>query len=131
MLQTNPLTTGGFISKQFDYVDFNPSNKKHRAAFLEFKLTGRWPDNLRFNLDPLYVSVPTMINQKLLDYYFQRDRSIPQDLKDSYFKIATTYPVSYMASEKVLIDEVIDELHSDIGQNQVTTEGSESRIQGI
>lgn len=131
MLQTNPLTTGGFINKQYDYVDFNPSNKKHRTAFLEFKLTGRWPDSLRFNLDPLYVSVPTMINQKLLDYYFHRDRSIPQDLKDSYFKIATTYPISYMASEMVLIDEVIDELHSDIGQNQVTTEGSESGIQGI
>lgn len=123
MLQTNPLTTGGFISKQFEYVDFNPSNKKHRAAFLEFKLTGRWPDSLRFNLDPLYVSVPTMINQKLLDYYFQRDRALPIDLKNKYFEIEPTYPIGYMLSDVVITNEVIDELCSDIGQDQTTTEG--------
>ena len=131
MLQTNPLTTGGFISKQFDYVDFNPSNKKHRAAFLEFKLTGRWPDNLRFNLDPLYISVPTMINQKLLDYYFQRDRTLPIDLKNKYFEIEPLYPIGYMLSDMVTTNEVINELCSDIGQDQTTTEGCESGIQSI
>jgi hypothetical protein len=131
MLQTNPQTTGGFISKQFDYVDFNPSNKKHRAAFLEFKLTGRWPDNLRFNLDPLYVSVPTMINQKLLDYYFQRDRTLPIDLKNKYFEIEPTYPIGYMHSDVVTTNEVINELCSDIGQDQTTTEGCESGVQGV
>lgn len=131
MLQTNPLTTGGFISKQFDYVDFNPSNKKHRAAFLEFKLSGRWPDNIRFNLDPLYVSVPTMINQKLLDYYFQRDRTLPQDLKNKYFEIEPTYPVSYMAADAILTNEVKNELCSDIRQDQNAIEGSESGIQSV
>ena len=131
MLQTNPLTTGGFISKQFDYVDFNPSNKKHRAAFLEFKLTGRWPDNLRFNLDPLYVSVPTMINQKLLDYYFQRDRTLPIDLKNKYFETEPLYPIGYMHSDVVTTNEVINELCSDIGQDQTTTEGCESGVQGV
>jgi hypothetical protein len=115
MLLTNPQTTGGFISKQFEYVDFNPSSKKHRAAFLEFKLTGKWPDNLRFNLDPLYVSVPTMINQKLLDYYFQRDRTLPLDLKNKYFETEPTYPVGYMYSETVITKEVNNELCSDIG----------------
>lgn len=131
MLQNNPLTTGGFISKQFDYVDFNPSNKKHRAAFLEFKLTGRWPDSLRFNLDPLYVSVPTMINQKLLDYYFQRDRTLPIDLKNKYFEIEPTYPIGYMHSDVVTTNEVINELCSDIRQDQAATESCESGVQSI
>ena len=114
MLQTNIATTGGFINKQFKYVDFNPSSKKHRTIFLQFKLSGKWPSSIRFNLDPLYVSVPTMINQKLLDYYFQRDRTIPQELRLQCSEVETTYPVGYMSPDVVLTNEVINDTTSDI-----------------
>lgn len=77
MIPVNMRTTNGF-----NYVDFDPRNKKHRAAFVVFRATGKWPDTTRFILDPLYHSVPTMINQKLLDFYFTRDRAIPEDVKN-------------------------------------------------
>lgn len=87
------MTNNNFISKQFNYVDFDPKNKRHRSAFLEFKMSGRWPDSTRFNLDPLYTNVPSMINQKLLEFYFNRDRAIPQELKERYAQQNVTYPI--------------------------------------
>jgi hypothetical protein len=93
MLQQSTENKMSFISKQYDYVDFDPSNKKHRAAFLEFKLSGKWPCNLRFNLDPLYNNVPSMINQQLLDFYFNRDRAIPKELKERYSNQNVQYPI--------------------------------------
>ena len=81
------------ISKQFNYVDFDPKNKRHRTAFVEFKLSGKWPSNVRFNLDPLYTNVPSMINQKLLDFYFNRDRAIPEELKERYNTQDAIYPI--------------------------------------
>lgn len=98
MLQQSEGTKTSFISKQYDYVDFDPFNKKHRAAFLEFKLTGKWPSNLRFNLDPLYNNVPSMINQKLLDFYFNRDRAIPTELKERYNNQNVIYPIGPIAA---------------------------------
>ena len=85
--------SNNIISKQYNYVDFTPSNKHHRAAFMEFKLSGKWPSNIRFNLDPLYNNVPSMINQKLLDFYFNRDRAIPEDLKERYANQNVIYPI--------------------------------------
>ena len=84
MMQQSTDNKTSFISKQYQYVDFDPFNKKHRAAFLEFKLSGKWPSSMRFNLDPLYTNVPSMINQKLLKFYFNRDRAIPTELKERY-----------------------------------------------
>ena len=97
MLQSiNKAPVKSIISRQYKYVDFDPNNKKHRIAFCEFKLTGRWPDSMRFNLDPLYVNVPSMINQKLLDFYFGRDRAIPKELKEKYSDQTITYPIGSM-----------------------------------
>ena len=98
MLQQSESSNTSFISRQYDYVDFDPSNKKHRNAFLEFKLTGKWPSNLRFNLDPLYNNVPSMINQKLLDFYFNRDRAIPTELKERYNNQNVIYPIGPIAA---------------------------------
>ena len=93
MLQQNIENKTNFITKQYQYVDFDPFNKKHRVAFLEFKLSGKWPCDLRFNLDPLYNNVPSMINQKLLDFYFNRDRAIPKELKQRYNNQNVIYPI--------------------------------------
>ena len=94
MLQhAKKVMNNSFISKQFKYVDFDPNNKKHRTAFFEFKLSGKWPDSMRFNLDPLYGNVPSMINQKLLDFYFGRDRAIPKHLKEKYNEQKMLYPI--------------------------------------
>lgn len=96
MLQNNTYVKKAVtaVNKQFKYIDFDPTNKKHRAIFLEFKTLGKWPSNTRFNLDPLYGNVPSMINQKLLDFYFGRDRSIPEDLKKKYQALTVSYPIS-------------------------------------
>ena len=93
MLQLIEDSKTSFISKQYDYVEFDPFNKKHRIAFVEFNLSGKWPSNLRFNLDPLYNNVPSMINQKLLDFYFNRDRAIPKELKERYNTQDVIYPI--------------------------------------
>ena len=93
MLQQSVENKTNFITKQYQYVDFDPFNKKHRVAFLEFKLSGKWPCDLRFNLDPLYNNVPSMINQKLLDFYFNRDRAIPKELKERYKNQHAIYPI--------------------------------------
>jgi hypothetical protein len=87
------IMSNNSISKQFNYVDFDPKNKHHRAAFVEFKLSGKWPTSIRFNLDPLYNNVPSMINQKLLEFYFNRDRAIPQELKERYNQQDAIYPI--------------------------------------
>lgn len=93
MLHQTVENKTNFINKQYQYVDFDPFNKKHRVAFLEFKLSGKWPCDLRFNLDPLYNNVPSMINQKLLDFYFNRDRAIPKELKERYNTQNVIYPI--------------------------------------
>ncbi len=93
MMQQSVENKISIISKQYDYVDFDPFNKKHRIAFLEFKFTGKWPSNLPFNLDPLYNNVPSMINQKLLNFYFNRDRAIPKELKERYNTQNVIYPI--------------------------------------
>lgn len=93
MLQHSAENKANFISKQYEYVDFDPFNKKHRTAFMEFKLSGKWPSSLRFNLDPLYNNVPSMINQQLLDFYFNRDRAIPKELKERYNTQNVIYPI--------------------------------------
>lgn len=98
MMQQSVENKTSIISKQYDYVDFDPFNKKHRTAFLEFKLSGKWPNHLRFNLDPLYNNVPSMINQKLLDFYFNRDRSIPKELKEKYNSQNIIYPIGPIIS---------------------------------
>jgi hypothetical protein len=93
----NFIMANNSISKQFNYVDFDPKNKHHRAAFMEFKLSGKWPTAVRFNLDPLYNNVPSMINQKLLDFYFNRDRAIPSELKERYTQQNVIYPIGTTA----------------------------------
>jgi len=93
MMQQSVENKISIISKQYDYVDFDAFNKRHRIAFLEFKFTGKWPSNLRFNLDPLYNNVPSMINQKLLNFYFNRDRAIPKELKERYNTQNVIYPI--------------------------------------
>lgn len=98
MLQQSRESKSSFISKQFHYVDFDPKNKTHRTAFLEFKLSGKWPNSMRFNLDPLYNNVPSMINQKLLEFYFNKDRFIPEELKKRYAGQLLTYPIGTIPS---------------------------------
>ena len=93
MLHHSTENKVSFISKQYDYVDFDPFNKKHRVAFVEFKLSGKWPSSVRFNLDPLYNNVPSMINQQLLDFYFNRDRAITKELKERYNTQNVIYPI--------------------------------------
>jgi len=93
MIQQSNENKIKIISQQYNYVDFDPVNKKHRYVFLEFKLSGKWPSNLRFKLDPLYNNVPSMINQKLLDFYFNKDRAIPKELKERYSTQNVIYPI--------------------------------------
>ena len=105
MLQTKIENKTGCISKQYNYVDFDPFKKQHRTAFVEFKLSGKWPANTRFILDPMYTNVPSMINQKLLDFYFNRDRAIPEDLKKKYLTTKNIYPIGSMLTDEEMNDK--------------------------
>lgn len=58
----------------FVRYNFDASNPAHRKAYMEFRKNGKWGDSLRFKLEGEHISVPTMINQKLLDYYLFNDK---------------------------------------------------------
>jgi len=47
-------------------VNFDPTNKEHRAAYVKFKATGRW--DIFFFADPKYDSIPRTIEGKLAEW---------------------------------------------------------------
>lgn len=46
-------------------VDFDPTNKKHRAAYAFFTTNSRWPENMRFNVDWPSTSVVSTVERSL------------------------------------------------------------------
>ena len=77
--------------KIFNYVDFDPANKQHRNDWLRFKLSGKWPDEYRFKLDPMFNNVPVMMNHKLFEYYFNNDKGITEENKKNLRTTFTEY----------------------------------------
>jgi hypothetical protein len=56
-------------------VEFDPSNKEHRAAVRAFMKRKAWADvELRFAYDPAYGSIAQQVQTRLLEWYiFQEE----------------------------------------------------------
>lgn len=49
-------------------VEFDPANKKHRAAYAHFATQNRWPDNTRFRSEWPSTSVVATVERKLVQH---------------------------------------------------------------
>lgn len=55
-------------------IDFDPSNKEHRAAVSAFLKRKAWSDSpIRFAHDPAYGSVADQVQAKLLQWYVDNE----------------------------------------------------------
>lgn len=55
-------------------IDFDPSNKEHRHAVKDFLKRKAWSDTkLRFTHDPVYGSIASQVQGKLLDWYLKQE----------------------------------------------------------
>lgn len=54
-------------------VLFDAHNQEHRKAAREYLLTKKW-STLQFQLEGHYTSVPDMIKDRLLEFYFQQEQ---------------------------------------------------------
>ncbi len=49
-------------------ANFDPANKEHLAQYKEFRLTGKWSGSNPFNLEWPYISVPAVIEAKIINH---------------------------------------------------------------
>jgi len=64
------------LLKRQETVDFDPSNKAHRAAVRAFLKRRAWVDSpIRFAHDPAYGSVAEQVQAKLLQWYVYQEES--------------------------------------------------------
>jgi hypothetical protein len=52
-------------------VNFDPTNKQHRLDYAQFIKYNNWKDGCRYLLEEPYMDIPTMINDKLVNYYLK------------------------------------------------------------
>lgn len=61
-----------FNQVRHETVVFDATSKKHREAFAQYLKDSSWKNvNIRFILEPTYISVVDMIKDKLVAYYMQ------------------------------------------------------------
>ena len=64
------------LLKRMETIDFDPSNKEHRAAVRAFMRRKAWVDSpLRFTHDPNYGSIAEQVQAKLLDWYIAQEEA--------------------------------------------------------
>lgn len=66
-------------------IEFDPTNKKHRAAYAHFMTKNRWPDGVRFKSEWPSTSVVATVERKLVQHAI---RSELKDLETSSLKAA-------------------------------------------
>jgi hypothetical protein len=66
-------------------VDFDPTNKKHRAAYAHFSTQKRWPEGMRFKSEWPSTSVVATVERKLVQHAI---RSELKDLETAAIKAA-------------------------------------------
>ena len=50
---------------------FDPTNRVDLEEFDYFRKNGKWMSNCPFELEQPFLSIPHMINQKLVDMYYE------------------------------------------------------------
>lgn len=64
------------ILQRQEIIEFDPSNREHRAAVRAFMRRRAWVDSpLRFAYDPAYGSVAEQVQAKLLDWYIAQEEA--------------------------------------------------------
>ena len=64
------------LLKRQETVEFDPSNKEHRAAVSAFLKRKAWIDSpIRFTYDPTYGSVADQVQYMLLQWYINQEES--------------------------------------------------------
>ena len=64
------------LLKRQALIEFDPSNKEHRAAARAFLRRKAWADSpLRFSHDPTYGSVADQVQAKLLQWYVDQEET--------------------------------------------------------
>jgi len=62
------------LLKRQALIEFDPSNKEHRAAVRAFLKRKAWSDSpLRFSHDPTFGSVADQVQAKLLHWYVDQE----------------------------------------------------------
>lgn len=65
-------------------VPFDVHNIAHRQAFANFLLNAGWgPESPRFILEESNATIPSMITNKLLQYYIERDKELSIEVTPS------------------------------------------------
>lgn len=60
-----------------EQVPFDVNNVEHRQAFANFLTHSSWgPKSPRFILEESNATIPSMITNKLLQYYIERDKEL-------------------------------------------------------
>lgn len=55
-------------------VQFNADDKNHRQVYRDFVVNNTWSGSpFRFILEDTYINIPTMINDKLLRHYLDKE----------------------------------------------------------
>lgn len=58
---------------------FEPRNIRHRAAYLAYMKTGKWP--VYFHAELPHVTVPATVEHKLLKYYLEGQKSVVEQAR--------------------------------------------------
>ena len=62
--------------KRVETVDFDPTNKEHRAAVRSFMKRKAWVDSsIRFSNDPAFSSIVDQVQTKLLQWYMDKEET--------------------------------------------------------
>ena len=52
-------------------IQFDPANRQHQLDFAEFIKYNNWRTGCRFLLEDPYEDIPSMIKDKLVEYYMK------------------------------------------------------------
>jgi hypothetical protein len=54
-------------------INFDATNKSHRAAFAYFRVNGKWPNGMRFIEEYPYTSAVTTAESKLIEWTLRKE----------------------------------------------------------
>jgi hypothetical protein len=60
-------------------ITFDVTSSEHRRMYNNFRVNNTWKGAPRFVLEAQFVSVPAMIESKMLAYYMEREFGVNQN----------------------------------------------------
>lgn len=82
-VRTNITKTGhvsaALESARLERVVFDPRNVRHRAAYLAYMQTGKWP--IYFHAELPHITVPATVEHKLLKHYLEGQKAVVEQAR--------------------------------------------------